>query len=65
MDTKEIVLVNNFVESIPGEAAERAVNVKHNLFVTFWTEIWGKFLLYIAAFISVLFFWGGGGGGLF
>ena len=31
MDTKEIVLVNNFSERLSGEAAERTVNIKHNL----------------------------------
>jgi len=31
MDTKETVLVNNFSERLPGETAERAVNIKHNL----------------------------------
>jgi hypothetical protein len=50
MDTKEIVLVNNFSEHRPGEAAERAVNIKCNLLLDFGRKFW-DFLLYVAAFI--------------
>jgi hypothetical protein len=35
MDTKEIVMAKNFSEHRPGEVAERAVNIKHNLLLYF------------------------------
>jgi len=56
MDTKEFILVNNFLERLPGEAAERAVNIKHILLSYFVQKSGGTFLLCIPTFISVLLF---------
>jgi len=59
MDTKETVLVNNFSERLPGEAAERAVNVKYILFLYFGQKSGGTFysmLLHSCQCCSSLFF---------
>ena len=59
MDTKEFILVNNFLERLPGETAERAVNVKHILLSYFVQKSGGTFFTlycYIHFGLAFLFF---------
>jgi hypothetical protein len=56
MDTKETVLVNDFSECLPGEAAERTVNVKHNLLSYFGQKFGDLFTLHCCIHFGSFFF---------
>jgi hypothetical protein len=57
MDTKGIVLVNNFWERLAGEAAERAVNPKHNLSSSYFQQKSGElFTLYCCVNFGLAFY---------
>jgi hypothetical protein len=56
MDTKEIVLVDNFSERFPGEAVERVVNINHNFSLYFEHKSGELFTLYCCPNFGLAFF---------
>jgi hypothetical protein len=56
MDTKEKVLVNNFSERLPGEAAERVVTAKRNFLSYYGRKSGERFTLYRCIHFGLAFF---------